>query len=375
MSMQEETMRFTCDRDTLLKEISIAQEIISSRNALSILSNVYLDANDNTLTIRATDLKVSFETRIPVEVTEAGNTTVFCDKLSGIMRSLPQGEIEFVAEEGTDQFVIRPRFKKIDFRLKSIAAEKYPELKLVSDDAVFEIEQSTLIDMITQTIFAVSDDETRYFMNGVYFENADGRLVMVATDGRRLSHVAKATSGSIPPFAGVIVPPKVLNLVRKLATGEGNVRIAVTEKTVFFDLDNQKLSSSLIEGQFPNYQRVIPESQAHTIRVDRAELQDALRRVSLLVEKTRRVFMTTVPDGLVLTSEESEIGKAREEIPCEYSGPETTLALNYLYVVEPLRVINTEQLTIQFSESNKAITVNPEPEADYFHIVMPMQLD
>jgi DNA polymerase III subunit beta len=368
-------MRFTCDRDTILKEISVAQEIISSRNALSILSNVYLSADDGALTIRATDLKVSFETRIPVDAPEPGNTTVFCDKLAGILRNLPQGEIEFIAEHDTEQFVIRPRFKKIDFRLKSIAADKYPELQPADEQTFFELPQDTLMEMITQTIFAVSDDETRYFMNGVYLEYVDGRLMMVATDGRRLSHVAKTVDGEVAPFPGVIVPPKVLNMVRKQASGEGTVRIAVTEKSVYFDLDSQKLSSSLIEGQFPNYQRVIPDHQDYSIRVDRAELQDGLKRVSLLVEKSRRIYMTVTTEGLVLTSEESEIGKAREEISCEYTGPETTLALNYLYLVEPLRVIDTEHLTLQFTESNKAITINPDPTADYFHIVMPMQLD
>lgn len=368
-------MRFTCDRDAILKEISVAQEIISSRNALSILSNVFLNAADSTLTIRATDLKVSFETRIPVDVTEGGSTTVFCDKLSGILKNLPQGEIEFIDDVDTEQFVIKPRFKKINFRLKSIAADKFPELQHADEQILFALPQETLMEMISQTIFAVSDDETRYFMNGVYLEHVDDQLIMVATDGRRLSHVSKNITGVTTPFPGVIVPPKVLTLVRKLASGEGTVRIAVTEKTVFFDLDNQKLSSSLIEGQFPNYKRVIPDHQDHMIRVDRTELQDALKRVSLLVEKSRRIYITITENQLVLTSEESEIGKATEEITCEYNGPETTLALNYLYLSEPLRVIETDHLTMQFTESNKAITINPEPVSDYFHIVMPMQLD
>jgi len=367
-------MKFTCERDVIMKEISIASEIISSRNALSILSNVFIQAEDNELTIRATDLKVGFETKIPVDVAESGSTTLFCDKFLGVLRSLPSGEVEFEQEDG-DRFVIRPLFKKIDFRLKSISSDKYPEVQLVPPESYFEFPQSELITMISQTIFAVSDDETRYFMNGVYLENLDGRLVMVATDGRRLSFISHVPVAPIPEFSGVIVPPKVLNLIRKLASGEGNVQLAVAEKNVFVQFDSQRVSSALIEGQFPNYRRVIPENQEHRVLVNRDELADALKRVSLLVEKSRRIYLTVSNEGLTLKSEESDIGQATEEISCEYDGPETTLALNFTYLVDPLRVIDSESITMNFTESGKAITINPEPKADYFHIVMPMQLD
>ncbi|MFW5776056.1 MAG: DNA polymerase III subunit beta [Spirochaetota bacterium] len=367
-------MKFTCERDVILKEISIAGEIISSRNALSILSNVYIHAENNELTIRATDLKVGFETKVPVDVTEPGSTTIFCDKFLGVLRSLPSGDVEF-EQEDSDRFVIRPLFKKIDFRLKSISSDKYPEVQLAPPESYFEFPQADLIEMITQTIFAVSDDETRYFMNGVYLENLDGNLVMVATDGRRLSHISQTPGSSIPEFSGVIVPPKVLNLIRKLASGEGNVQLAVAEKHVFVQFDNQRVSSALIEGQFPNYRRVIPESQQYRVLVKRAELQEALKRVSLLVEKSHRIYLTIANEGLTLKSEESDIGQATEEISCDYEGPETTLALNFTYLMDPLRVIEAEDLTLNFSESTKAITIHPEPQGDYFHIVMPMQLD
>lgn len=229
--------------------------------------------------------------------------------------------------------------------------------------------------MIGQTIFAVSDDETRYFMNGVYLENIEGQLVMVATDGRRLSYIGRTVGSQIPEFNGVIVPPKILNLVRKLASGEGTVQLAVAEKNIFVHFDSQRISSALIEGQFPNYQRVIPKEQEYDLLVKRDELQEALKRVSLLVEKSRRIYLTVKEDAIMLRSDESEIGQATEEISSEYSGPEMTLALNFTYLAEPLRVVDSEDIRMHFTEANKAITINPEPESDYFHIVMPMQLD
>jgi DNA polymerase-3 subunit beta len=230
--------------------------------------------------------------------------------------------------------------------------------------------------MITQTIFAVSDDETRYFMNGVYLEKAEDSLIMVATDGRRLSFIRKESSSRIADFSPIIIPPKILGLIKKLASGEGDIRIAVSEKYLFVQFDNRSIFSNLIDGQFPNYQRVIPESQPYQMIIEKKDLMDALRRVSLLVEqKSRRIYLTVNENVLLLKSEESEIGVAKEEIPCEFSGPETSIAMNYVYLEEPLRVMDVEKLLILFTEPSKAITLLSEPRQDYLHVVMPMQQD
>jgi len=367
-------MKFVCDKAVILKEISIAQEIISSRNALSILSNVMISAENNTLLIKATDLKVGFETRIPVTVERPGNTTVFCDKFLGILRSLPEGDVEL--EQNDNRLIIRPTSGRIDFQLKSIAADKFPEIKDVSNERYFPFPQRQLNEMIAQTIFAVSDDETRYFMNGVYVEQREGILAMVATDGRRLSYIGRRIETAAESFDGVIVPPKILQLIRKLSSGEGDLSLAVSDKNIYVRLDSQKISSTLIEGQFPNYRRVIPEKQSYELTVRRDELSEALKRVSLLVEqKSRRVHLEVAPGKLTVKSEESEIGVAQEELSCVYEGPETAIALNYLYLAEPLRVMEDESISIRFTESTKAISLYPVPEKDFFHIIMPMQLD
>jgi DNA polymerase-3 subunit beta len=367
-------MNFACEKELIAKEIAIAQEIISSRNTLSILSNVLLETRDNSLTIRATDLKVSFQTELAVETKNAGTATVFCDKLLGILRSLPEGEIELKLEDDM-MIYIRPVFQKIDFKLKGIPSEKYPELKQVGDETFFEFPQKDFLDMIAKTLFAVSSDETRYFMNGVYFECSEGRLIMVATDGRRLSYIAKEAQLPFGDLKGIIIPPKILTLIRKLAPGEGNLSLAVADNNLFVRFNQHKISSSLIDAQFPNYQRVIPEKQEHRLTVEREALYAALRRVSLLVEeKSRRIHLAAQPGALVVSSSEGEIGMAREEIACEYDGPEITLAVNYIYLLEPLREAAEERFSLEFTEADKAITLRPEPESDYFHIVMPMQI-
>ncbi|MBA7621139.1 Beta sliding clamp [subsurface metagenome] len=366
-------MHFTCEKESILREISIAQEIISSRDSLSILSNVLLETQENRLKIKATDLKVSFETNIQVDTKEPGSTTVFCDKLLGILKSLPDGEVDFEIQEEM-MFFIRPLKKKIDFKLKSIPADKYPESKEISEECYFDLPQKELIDMISKTLFAVSDDESRYFMNGVFFEKIDQNLVMVATDGRRLSYIAKEIEINLDTLKGIIIPPKILTLIKKLSTGEGNISLAIGDNNLFIRFNQHRLSSNLIDAQFPNYKRVIPENQEHRLIVERKALESALRRVSLLVEeKSRRVLLTIQPDNLIISSSEGEIGMAREEMPCQFNGPEIGIGINYLYLIDPLREMSEETVSLEFTESDRALTIKPQPEKDYFHIVMPMQ--
>lgn len=368
-------MKFSCEKDILLKEILIAQEIISSRNSLSILSNVFLEVKENHLFIKATDLKVSFETNIKIEAFLTGSTTVFCDKLLSVLRSLPPGDIEFELKDNSI-LNIKPLSKKIDFQLKSIAADKYPELKSISEESFFDFPQKEFIDMISKTTFAVSDDETRYFMNGVFFKRSDQNLLMVATDGRRLSYISKKIEVDVKfeGIKGIIIPTKILLLSRKLLTGEGNFSIALGDKSIFLISNNHKLSSNLIDGQFPNYERVIPEKQEYAAVVERLSLLEAVNRVSLLVEhKSNRIFLSFENDALTITSSEGEIGKATEEIACQYKGPEITIAVNYQYIIDPLREMEEKNVLIQFTETAKAVTIGPEPDKGFFHIVMPMQ--
>lgn len=171
-------MRFTFDKDTMIKEISIAQEIISTKNMGSILSNILIIAQENKLTIKATDIKVNFETQVPVQITEEGTTTVYCDKFMGILNSLPSGEIEFNQEKKENEeqsinVIIKPVDKKIKFQMKSMSQEKFPEFYSAENVPYFEVSSKDIKEMIAQTSFAVSEDETRYFMNGVFFEKKE----------------------------------------------------------------------------------------------------------------------------------------------------------------------------------------------------------
>lgn len=365
-------MKFTCNRSVLLKEIAIAQEIIASKNAISILSNIYLEADNDTLIIRATDMKVYFETKIPVTVIEPGSTTVFGDKFLGIINTFPHDEFEFGQKD--INILIKPvTQKKPEYKLKSIASDKFPEFP-VSSVSFFDMSIKNFKEMVQQTFFAVSDDETRYFMNGVYMEKAENKICMVATDGRRLSFISKDADNNIQDFSGVIIPPKILNTVVKRGGDEGLISLSITDKTIFINFASYKFSSVLLEGQFPNYRKVIPENQNRSLSVNRSEMLNALHRAAIMVEqKLNRVYLGVSPGKMSVYSDESDIGAVEDEIPCQYDGEEMTIALNYRYIEEPFRVIKADDVCIRFSESNKAITIVSVPESDFFHIVMPMQ--
>jgi DNA polymerase-3 subunit beta len=243
----------------------------------------------------------------------------------------------------------------------------------VSNEEYFEMPVKNFKEMVSQTAFAVSDDETRFFMNGVYLEKIEDKIVMVATDGRRLAYIDKEAN-NISDFSGVIVPPKILNIITKRAGDEGLIGISISGKMIYIRFGFYSLSSVLLDGQFPNYKKVIPEEHANSLSVDRKEMLDALRRGSLLVEqKSHRIFISLKSGIMEIYSEEGEIGEAKEEIACKYDGEEVSLALNYRYLEEPLKAMDCDEIQICFTESSKAITVTPVPKTDFFHIVMPMQ--
>lgn len=369
-------MKFTFDKDAMVKEIGIAQEIISTKNAGSILSTVLLKAQDNCLVIKATDIKVNFETKIPVQVFEEGSTTVYCATFMGILANLDEGEIEFAQKITEDQsgVEIKPVIGKSKYQLRSMSQENFPEFDTSDDLPYFEVSSKDLKEMISQTSFAVSVEETRYFMNGVLFEKKGDSLNMVGTDSKRLSFASKSLLAGISDFPAAIVHPKVLGIISKHAPEEGNISIAVVDKMIFFKFGNYKFGAVLIDGQFPNYTRVIPEKQLHSFQVDKNDLVKAMKRISLLVEKDSGRVYFTISDGVLkVSSQNKKLGYAEEEIPCEYAGDKYVIAMNYRYVDEPLKVISTDRIAFDFSEEMKAVTMRGEPKADYFHIIMPMQ--
>ncbi|MCQ2610927.1 MAG: DNA polymerase III subunit beta [Treponema sp.] len=367
-------MKFTFDRDAMIKEIAVTQEIVNNKSPLSILANILLIAENNTLTIKATNASGSFMTKLPVDIQEPGVTTIFCDKFMSILSALPSGEVEFNQNGITVD--IKPFATKDQFQLKSMASEKFPEIPSAEGATFFEVSSKEFKELVSQTIFAVSEENSRFFLTGVYLEKADDKLIMVATDGHRLSYAEKEIAQGISDFNSSIIPTKVLYSVIKNAPSEGNIFISVQEKLIFFKFGNYEYSSLLIDGKYPNYRSVIPANQTNSFEIDKKEFESALKRITIMVDKKgARVLFKLESGKLTLLSPDSDLGKAQSEIPCKYEGEGLVMALNPVYVEEPLKVIDTDRIVFEFTESSKAVTLRPEPAADYFHVIMTMNVE
>ncbi|NLA97778.1 MAG: DNA polymerase III subunit beta [Spirochaetales bacterium] len=365
-------MKFVCSKEAILTEIIYSMDFTSQRNSLSITSNVYLETYNDTLVIRATDQKLGFSTHIAVQTLQEGKTTVFCEKLLNILRSLPDTNVEFNVEDG--MFTIKPVSQNIDFKLRTITPDEFPALETAPEGQYFTVPQKAFSVMANQTIFAISEDETRYFLCGLYLERNASGMNMVATDGRRLSIVERTFEENLPMFTPVIIAPKFFTELKKLSTDEGMLELCITEQLLFAKIAQRTFYTTLIKGQYPNYRRVIPDTQNYSCTMRIQDMLDALKRVSLLVEnKAKRIFLDISEAGVLLTSDESEVGEAKEIIPCQYEGPESKVSLNYTYLLNPLKAMEGEYFSINFTEPTKAMTVKPESNRDYYHIIMPMQ--
>ena len=377
-------MKFLSSKASMIEVFSIAQEVISTKNVGSILSSVLIIV-DNNITIKATDLKINYEAQITAEISEPGNVVVYCNKFIEILNSFSLNEeIEFFQEESKKKneednliinMIIKPTCGGINFQIRNTPCQQFHDFSIDKNISYFKINSKSFKEMIEQTLFAVSVEESRHFMNGVFFEKKENNLNLVATDGRRLSFISKQIFEEVKEFPSVIVHPKILNIILKYAPNEGNVLIAVDEKNFFCNFLNYKFSSTLLEGQFPNYTRVIPKKQQFVFYVKKIDLANALNKHILLMldRKIGRIYFNISQDILKITALHPDIGSVDEEISCDFLGVPCTIAFNFRYIEEPLNKINTETIAFNFTEEMKAVTMRPEPAQDYFHIIMPMQ--
>ena len=366
-------MKFICPKDTILKEVEYASNFTSQRNSLSISSNILLENYQNVLTIKGTDGKLGFVTSFPVSTDVPGSTTVTCDKFLQVLKSMPSVDIEFSEEK--DKMKITPvkDSKSINFNIRTISAEHFPELLQYDETAFFSLSQRDFFDMVDKTAFAVGTDESKFFLTGVYLEKKDDQVVMVATDSKRLSCIRKSFEQDIPDFRSSIIPVKFLQILRNIGIGEGLFSLMLTDTHIFAQINGHLIYSSLITGNYPAYQRVIPPSFNYECKVNVSEMLEALNRVSIFVESnSKKIFLELRPDGIMLSGETSDVGDAKEIVSCEYNGPEANITFNNNFLVSSLKKIDTEYFSICFNSATTAMAFFPDPEKDYIFIIMPM---
>ena len=368
-------MKFTTSREALIKAITIAQDIISNKSPVSILSNVLLETAENKVIVKCTNSTVSLVTSFSAEIEEPGTLTVFCDKFMSIINSLPAGDVEISSNE--NEILVQPVGKKVKFKIKHLASDKFPIINGVVADSAIKIAAKDFKNLIRNTIFAVSSDQNRFIMTGCYICKVDNLLNMVATDGRRMS-VCNCVDFS-PEFTPAIIPTKMLSVIEKFCSDEGNIELVTTNKICSVKAGNIAITTSLIDGQYPTWQKVLPSNLDHTITVSKKDLEDAIKCACIMVQKNGRVQMAIDKNKLEISSPDTEIGSSKQEIAAVYDGEPVNIALNALYLSDILKIITADSISIDFSlneekKVTKALIVRESEnnKTCYTHVVMPM---
>ena len=370
-------MKFVTSKDAILKVLGVAQEVITNKSPVSIMSNVLLqtDKENQKVIVKCTNSTVNAISSFGAEIVEEGTVTVFCDKFVTVISSLPIGDIEI--ETGENEIIVKPIGKKVKFKIKTLASDKFPVFKGFNADNCIQIAARDFKNLIKHTSFAVSTDSNRYMMTGCYLTKEDNFIYMVATDGRRMSMCSCADFS--PDLTSAIIPVKGLSVIDRICQEEGQVEINTTDKTFFFKGYGYEISSSLIDGQFPAWKKVLPEGLNHSFTVCKRDLEDAMKRTVIMAAKNGRIQMQLDTNKMIISSPENEVGSSKEEIDIKYSGEPAEIALNAMYLSDVLKVIDSDDISIdfKFNQENKvssAIVVYDADKADipYTHVIMPM---
>ncbi|MBQ0071472.1 MAG: DNA polymerase III subunit beta [Spirochaetales bacterium] len=368
-------MKFICSCQSIRQEIEYAINFSSQKNSLSIASNVLLENNNDILTVKATDGKMGFQSTISVSTVIPGSTTVFCDKLVAVLKNMPEGNLEFNEENG--KLTIRPvdSNTNININMKTMESSRYPELMSCPDVLYFSLPQKEFNEMVDKTSFAVSEETTRFFLTGVYMEKKNDKLVMVATDGRRLAYIGKEFEQEVPDFTPVIIPVKFLSQVKALSTNEGVFSIAIEGENIYAKIGSRSIYSALIGGQYPNYERVIPKEFKYECKMRVDDMENAISLISVLIEsKSKRIFIDLNMEGVMVSGENTDYGDSKQIIPCEYEGPAAKISFNCGLLLPVVKKIESDYFKISYNTPAAAMVLTPEPEKDYLYVLMPMQV-
>jgi len=366
-------MNFVCKRADLIHGVQTVINAVSNRNTLPILANILFESEKDGLILSATDLEVSIKCQIPADIVSSGSVTIPAKRLSEIVRELPDQDITVAV--GSNSLITLTCGKSM-FKLNGLPKDDYPVLPKVKTDKGFFMPQKALQTMIRKTIFSVSTDETRYVLNGVLFVVDSTNIRLVSTDGHRLSLIERTLEKEANQKINQIVPAKALQELNKILEEESEVNIQLNDNQIIFSTPQVILMSRLIDGQFPNYDQVIPKQSDKTLLCSTEALLAATRRVSLMAsDKSNSVKYTISKDKLMITAITPEVGEAQEEMEMAYDGENITVAFNAKYVLDVLKNIASNECQVELTTSlNPGVFRPKESEEKYMCVVMPMRL-
>ncbi|NCM97002.1 MAG: DNA polymerase III subunit beta [Rhodobacterales bacterium] len=372
-------MKISIERGALLKALAQAQSVVERRNTIPILANVLIEAEGAAVSFRATDLDIEVVDRAPAVVERAGATTVSALMLHEIVRKLPDGALVSLAEDGAAGRLTVAAGRST-FNLATLPREDFPVMANAEYDSNFTAPAPVLRRLFDKAKFAISTEETRYYLNGVYFHVATGEggqvLRAVATDGHRLARIDATLPDGAADMPGVIVPRKTVGELRKLLEDdEAQIAVSVSETKVRFATPAITLTSKVIDGTFPDYTRVIPTGNTKRLEVDAAEFARAVDRVATVSsERSRAVKLSLDEDRLVLSVTAPDSGAAEEELAVAYSDERLEIGFNAKYLLEIAQQVDRENAVFLFNSAGDPTLMREGNDTSAVYVVMPMRV-
>ena len=372
-------MKFSIERGALLKAVAQAQSVVERRNTIPILANVLIEAEGDVVQFRATDLDIEVVDRAPAQVERAGASTVSAVTLNEIVRKLPDGALVTLSHDAqAGRLTIEAG--RSNFSLATLPREDFPVMATAEYTANFGAKASVLRRLFDKSRFAISTEETRYYLNGVYMHVADAEdgqvLRCVATDGHRLARIDADLPAGGAEMPGVIVPRKTVSELRKLLDDDDmEIAVSVSETKVRFATPDITLTSKVIDGTFPDYTRVIPQGNTRRLEVDAADFAKAVDRVATVSsERSRAVKMSLDEDRLVLSVNAPDSGAAEEELAVAYGDERLEIGFNAKYLLEIASQVDRENAVFLFNSSGDPTLMREGDDQSAVYVVMPMRV-
>ncbi len=367
-------MNLTITKEQLINGLQAVQNVVSTRTTLPILSNVLMRAEGDRVEFTATDLDVTVACAVEASIKKPGSSTVPVKKLFGIVRELNNPEIEIEVDEKN---MCSVRSGASFYKINGLAAEEFPPLPKFKEDKKVVLPQEKIKGMLKKTSFAISSDESRYVLNGIFISLKEHKMTMVATDGRRLALVDEEVDVSEKSQGEFIVPAKAVNELNRLLQDKGEVEVKYSDNQAAFTLKDEKGSiliiTKLIEGNYPNYRQVIPAEAKERVALGREEFLHALKRAEIMTsEKSNSVKLTFTKNNLAITANSPEVGEARESLAINYKGKDMAIAFNPKYMIDPLNALPNEEVFLELIDelSPGVFKIN----GPFLYVVMPMRL-
>lgn len=363
-------MKFKISKDQFLEGLQNVQHVVSSRTTLPILSNVLIVAKGDRIIFTTTDLDVGITGSVIASIEKEGATTLPAKKLVSIVRELPSSEVE-VSVDSKNYATIRSGASR--FRIIGLSDTEFPPLPNFEGAKSFRIPQADLRSGLRKTVFAISTDETRYVLNGIFASFRESKLTLVATDGRRLAMADMDLEFPASHETDIIIPTKAVQEVQRLLGDSGEIEVRLSDNQISFSIGSTLLASKLIEGNYPNYRQVIPGDSNERVVISREQLYDTVRRVSLLFpDKSNSVKLKFSENQIEISANSPDIGDAQELIEVSYSGPEMQIAFNPEFLQAPLRALDTDNVYLDLiDEMNPGVI---RIDGSFLYVLMPMRV-